>query len=193
MKAIPVIMKHMSKSEDGAHNMVSSPAKQTTYEKAAAPIYSKLTRLEDKVDKSLDYPMKKGHARSKAYTEKHGGNWVDSDKITHAAAGMHTRKAISKKLGGGTLGNIAGAVGANVLGVGHELSAFNNDHGYINGAVEAGKDIVNNFIGSVSSSKNLERNVNRYGTSGMSDATRKERTREMNAENALQKRKSKTK
>jgi hypothetical protein len=83
---------------------------------------------------------------------------------------MYTRKAISKKLGGGVLGNVAGVIGSNILGVGHELSSFNSDNGYLNGIVEAGKDIVNNAIGSVSKDKNLEKNVKKYGTSGMSKA-----------------------
>ena len=168
----------------------SKPQKsKVNYENTVQPYYSFVNKMEESVDKKLGYPVDKAYERRQAYTNLHKGNWVESDKVGHASGTMYTRQAISKKLGGGILGNVVGAVGANVLGVGHELAAFNNDHGIVNGVIEGGKDIVNNFIGSVSSSKNLERNVEKYGTDGMGSATRKERMADMKKDSPLNKQK----
>lgn len=154
-----------------------SPLKQDrpAYEKVAKPYYSAITDAEDSVNRFLDKPMAKARKKKESYEKRTKGDMTTSDSVNHAAAGMYTRKAIAKKLGGGVLGNAVGVAGANILGVGHELSAFNSDHGYWNGIVEAGKDIVNNAIGSVSNEKNVEQRVKKYGTSGMSDAEKKER------------------
>jgi len=162
---------------------------KANYENTVQPIYHHVNKMEETIDKKLDYPVDKAYERRQAYTNLHKGNWVESDKVGHASGAMYTRQAISKKLGGGILGNVVGAVGANILGVGHEIGAFNNDHGLKNGIIEGGKDIVNNFIGSVSSSKNLERNVEKYGTDGMGSATRKERMADMKKDSPLNKQK----
>jgi hypothetical protein len=146
-----------------------------TYEKITAPYYSVIIDAEDAIDKFLGKPMDKAQARRERFNARTNGNNVTSDKINHASAGMYTRKAIANKLGGGVLGNAVGVIGSNVLGVGHELSSFNSDNGYWNGIVEAGKDIVNNAIGSVSNEKNVDKRVQKYGTSGMSDAEEKAR------------------
>lgn len=169
-----------------------TPLKQTAYQKTARPVVSFLTDSEEKADAFLDKPMDKASARRKQFEKKTNGNYATSDGVNHAAAGMYTRKAISKKLGGGVVGNatgvigsnILGIIGSNILGVGHELSSFNSDHGYLNGIAEAGKDIVNNAIGSVSSDKNLEKNVKRYGTSGMSKAEEAVRLKDIKKEKA---------
>lgn len=145
------------------------------YQKATRPFYSLANRAESKVEQVLDNPMLKANKKVEQYTKTHSGYFDKIDAIRHGSASMYTRKAISKKLGGGLLGNVAGVVGSNILGAGHELSALNTDHGYKNGIIEAGKDMVNNFIGSVSSEKNLESNLKKYGNSGMSEATRNER------------------
>ena len=158
---------------------------KVNYENTVQPIYHHVNKMEETIDKKLDYPVNKAYERRQAYTNLHKGNWVESDKVGHASGAMYTRQAISKKLGGGILGNVVGAVGANLLGVGHEVGAFNNDHGLVNGVIEGGKDIVNNFIGSISSSKNLERNVEKYGTDGMGSATRKERMADMKKDSPL--------
>jgi len=158
------------------------PPSEDFYSKYSSKYYSMMNNLEDRVNKSMGNPLDKAADRRVAYTNKNKGNWVDSDKVGHAAGGMYVRQAISKKMGGGLIGKAAGVIGSNILGVGHELSSFNTDHGVASGVVEAGKDIINNFIGSVSSSKNLEKNVEKYGTSGMSEATRKERMADMRKE-----------
>ena len=170
-----------------------SPLKQAdTYNKKMEPFYSKVNEMEIGANDMLGDPVGKAVQKREAYTKANKGNWVDSDKMGHAAGGMYTRKGISKKLGGGVLGNVAGVIGANVLGIGHELGGFNSDHGYLNGAVEAGKDIVNNLIGSLSSEKNIKSNIEKYGTSGMSEATRKERVAEMKSQSPLKQKLSPT-
>ena len=164
-----------------------TPLKQTLYEKTSRPALSFLTDLEEKADVFLGKPMDKAGARRKQFEKKTNGNYATSDSVNHAAAGMYTRKAISKKLGGGVLGNAAGVIGSNILGVGHEFSSFNSDNGYLNGIVEAGKDIVNNAIGSVSKDKNLEKNVKKYGTSGMSKAEETVRLKDIKKDSPLKK------
>jgi len=158
------------------------PKTKDGYAKATSKYYSMMNNLEDRVNSSMGNPMDKAATRRTAYTKKNKGNWVESDKVGHAAGGMYARQGISKKFGNGAISKAAGVIGSNLLGVGHELSSFNSDHGITSGAIEAGKDIVNNFIGSVSSSKNLEKNVEKYGTSGMSEATRKERMADMKSQ-----------
>ena len=172
-----------------AFNLKShSPLKQEdnipskTYMKATKPFYSIANRAEAKVEQALDNPMLKANKRVDKYVKGHSGYFEDVDKIRHGSASMYTAQAISKKLGGGAIGKIAGVIGSNILGAGHEISALNTDHGYINGIVEAGKDMANNFIGSVSSEKSLESNMKRFGNNGMSDATRKERMADMKKE-----------
>ena len=152
------------------------------YRNATKPFYSLANRAEIKIDNLLGSPMDKTNKRVEKYTKENSGNWESVDAIRHGSASMYARKSISKKLGGGTLANIAGVIGSNVLGAGHELSALNTDHGYINGAVEAVKDMANNFVGSLSSEKNLESNIKRFGNNGMSDATRKERLQDIQLE-----------
>ena len=152
---------------------------RSMYEKITQPYYSSIIDLEENADVFLGKPMDKAQARREKFESKTNGNMVTSDKVNHAAAGMYTRQAISNKLGGGVLGNAAGVVGSNILGIGHELSSFNADRGYLNGIVEAGKDIVNNAIGSLSKDKNLESNIKKYGTSGMSAAEEKARLKYM--------------
>ena len=178
-----------------AYRQKSSPAKKDTpikdtYRKAVKPAYRSLRRLEDSLGQSLGGPMEKANVLADKFTSKNKGNWVDSDKIRHGAAGMYTKEAISKKLGGGLFAKAAGIIGSNALGVGHELSSFNTDHGYLAGAIEGAKDLVNNFIGSISNKKNVESNIKRYGNSGMSSATRKERVASMAAERVKVKNKS---
>lgn len=172
-----------------AFNLKSqSPLKQEenipnkAYAKATRPFYSLANRAEAKLDGLLDNPTLKANKRVEKYSKENSGNFDKVDAIRHGAASMYTRKAISKKLGGGTLANIAGVIGSNVLGAGHELSALNTDHGYINGAVEAVKDMTNNLVGSLSSEKNLESNMKRFGNNGMSEATRKERLQDIQLE-----------
>ena len=179
----------MNKNGIGPHGLggasklrSQTPLKQTAYQKTARPVVSFLTDSEEKADAFLDKPMDKASVRRKQFEKKTNGNYATSDSVNHAAAGMYTREAISKKLGGGVLGNAAGVIGSNILGVGHELSSFNSDNGYLNGIVEAGKDIVNNAIGSVSRDKNLEKNVKRYGTSGMSKAEEAVRLKDIKKE-----------
>jgi len=155
-----------------------SPMKQerpSVIGKAYAKASGYLSDVEENINTSLGNPLDKAGILADEYTKKNKGNWKSADKLRHGAAGMYTKEAISKKLGGGALGNIGGVIGSNALGIGHELSSFNKDHGYMAGATEGLKDIANNFIGSMSNKNTIASNMKKYGNSGMSEATSKER------------------
>ena len=148
--------------------------KPTLYDKASDKVYKKVYGLEERVDKSLGYPEGRAQIIADNYTSRNRGDDMKADKVRHAAASMYTRQAISKKLGGGVTGNVIGGVGANALGLAHEVASFNSDNGILNGLQEMGKDIVNNVIGSVSNKKNVVSNVEKYGTSGIGAETAKD-------------------
>jgi len=148
--------------------------KPTLYDKASDKVYKKVYGLEERVDKALGYPETRAQAIADKYTARNKGDDMKADKVRHAAASMYTRQAISKKLGGGVTGNVIGGIGANALGLAHEVASFNSDNGILNGLQEMGKDIVNNVIGSVSNKKNVVSNVEKYGTSGIGTETAKD-------------------
>lgn len=148
--------------------------KPTLYDKASDKVYKKVYGIEERVDKALGYPESKAEDIAATYAAKNKGDNMKADKIRHASASMFTRQAISKKLGGGLPGNIVGGIGANVLGLAHEVTSFNSENGILNGVQEMGKDIINNVIGSVSNKKNVISNVEKYGTSGMGTQTAKD-------------------
>jgi hypothetical protein len=167
----------------------TSPIKQEkpgvikkAYDKATTKVYGSLSNMEEKINTKLGNPLDKAGIFADEYANKDRSNLIKADKVRHSAAGMYTKEAISKKLGGGILGNAAGIIGSNLLGVGHEISSFNTDHGYLSGSIEGAKDIANNFIGSISNKKNLASNIKKYGNSGMSEATKKERMANIIAE-----------
>jgi hypothetical protein len=148
--------------------------KPTLYERASDKAYKKVYGFEESVDKSLGYPEGKAQDVASNYALKNKGDNIKADKIRHAAASMYTRQAISKKLGGGVIGNVVGGIGANVLGAAHETASFNSEFGVVNGLKEMGMDMVNNAIGSVSRKKNVVSNIEKYGTSGVGAETKKD-------------------
>jgi hypothetical protein len=148
--------------------------KPTLYERASDKTYKKVYGFEERIDKSLGNPESKAQDVASDYASKNKGDDMKADKIRHAAASMYTRQAISKKLGGGIIGNVVGGIGANVLGAAHEVASFNSEFGVVNGLKEMGMDMVNNAIGSVSRKKNVVSNVEKYGTSGIAEETRKD-------------------
>ena len=94
-------------------------------------------KMERKVDDWLGYPQEFGQ-KAAAYK----GNQIDN--VRHAAAAYKTAKALSDKVSpyiGEGLGNIAGFIGSNVLGLGHELFGENNT------GREHMEDLYNNLIG----------------------------------------------
>ena len=88
------------------------------------------------------------------------------DNIRHSAAGRYAAEAIQQKVkdlpyAGKILDylgadKVAGLVGSNLLGLGHELkSIVKDDRPFIAKAQEMGEDAFNNFVGSVVGSLNI--------------------------------------
>ena len=90
----------------------------------------------------------------------------NNDPIRHGTTGGLTAKAISDKIKntpylGGLLDfigadDLGGVVGSNVLGLGHELAAYmdygkDQDRSLLTQIKESGKDMYNNFLGSLTS------------------------------------------
>lgn len=72
------------------------------------------------------------------------------DNIRHTFAGRYTQDAISKRLGNGVVGNVAGLVGSNLMGAAHELSTIvKDDRPWPVKLRESGEDMFNNAVGSV--------------------------------------------
>ena len=83
----------------------------------------------------------------------------NADPLRHMYSSAATSKAISDKIktipyvGGAAdylgLDDVGGFVGANLLGAGHELAAFNHSGSeFFSKALESGKDMYNNLLGS---------------------------------------------
>ena len=154
--------------------LLQDKKKSSAYDKVSGKAYEKVYGFEEGIDAALGSPERKAQWDAEAYTFNNKGDDMKADKVRHAAASMHTRQAISKKLGGGIIGNVVGGVGANILGGAHEVASFNSEHGIINGLQEMAMDMTNNAIGSVSRNKNLVSNIEKYGTSGIAEETRKD-------------------
>ncbi len=89
------------------------------------------------------------------------------DNVRHAAAGRYAAEAIQKKVKevpyvGKILDflgadKVAGFVGSNVLGLGHEVKTIvKDDRPFIAKVQELGEDTFNNFIGSIVGSLNID-------------------------------------
>jgi hypothetical protein len=154
--------------------LLQDKKKPSVYDKVSGKAYEKMYGFEEDIDAALGSPERKAQNIASSYTKKNKGDDMKSDKVRHATASMYTRKSISNKLGGGLIGNIIGGVSANVLGAAHEVASFNSEFGMLNGLKEMGMDMVNNAIGSVSKEKNVISNVEKYGTSGIAEETRKD-------------------
>jgi hypothetical protein len=114
------------------------PIKQT--KKKPKPV-----TIESKVNSYLGDP--KGRAEEMSDMNPNN-DYVDN--VRHAFAGRYTQEAISKKMGGGIIGNIGGLIGANAMGIGHELSNITKDTRSIGTVVrESAEDAFNNAVGSV--------------------------------------------
>lgn len=72
------------------------------------------------------------------------------DNIRHASAGRYTQEAVSRRLGGGILGNITGIVASNALGTAHEAKNIIKDKRPWGVKLrESGEDMINNAFGSL--------------------------------------------
>lgn len=148
--------------------------KPSIYDKVSGKAYEKVYGFEEGIDAALGSPERKAQDMATSYTKQNKGDDMKADKVRHASASMYTRQAISNKLGGGLIGNVIGGISANALGAAHEIASFNGEFGMVNGLKEMGMDMANNLIGSVSNKKNLVSNIEKYGTSGIAEETRKD-------------------
>jgi len=114
--------------------------------------------LEGSINKSLGNPMQKAHTAAyqlagKWYNPK-TKQWEENDPVDnfrHPMAGRYVSEEIQNKLYNiPVVSQIAGMVGSNALGVGHELSTLFNPkdkRGWYDKIRESGEDIFNNAVG----------------------------------------------
>ena len=98
--------------------------------------------LEADIDKWLDHPKGKAYANANL-----------KDNTRHSLAGMYTQQAIKDKVDIPIIGDALGFVGANAMGLGHEISTLYKDgfkdwESLYNKTIESGEDTFNNFVGS---------------------------------------------
>ena len=137
---------------------------EPTYEQKIKDTTGKLKNLEAKINKSLGSPMADSFNYSVIPEEQIREAMVNDgevrDALRHTAAGYKTSKAIEKKVKnvpyiGGFLDKIgadklAGFVGSNVLGAGHEAIGYLTSKDWRDPRViaeEAYEDMYNNFMG----------------------------------------------
>jgi len=110
--------------------------------------------LEQKIDKRLGYPMKKAFDAAAAfeidrYNKKLEG--IPTDNYRHPMGAKYTSEAIQREfpsfLKGTGIPEVAGFVGANALGLGHEIKAFNSDRPLWESIRSTGEDLYNNAFG----------------------------------------------
>lgn len=143
-----------------AYGNGSKVTTRTVVTKSANPTPS----LEKQINKELGYPMRKA-----AEAADSGEKWFNPktkkwekedpvDNLRHAMAGKYTAEAIADKFPGWMqytpIPKTVGFLGANVLGIGHELTAINKNPNYSwwDKTREAGEDIFNNLVGATAGS-----------------------------------------
>jgi hypothetical protein len=111
-----------------------------------------LRKIEKDINKYLDYPMGKAFEETEALAPE---GEDPADNLRHGLAGMYTGEAIANKFPKvlqdyTPIPKVAGFLGSNILGVGHELAALQNGEVQSLGTelIESGEDLYNNFIGS---------------------------------------------
>jgi len=145
---------------------------ESWYDKASSWVSSKVNyvtggKLESDVGRFLGNPAAKGHQAALDYTKGVNPGEDEDDAVRHAVTALESKKAISEKIGGGPVGDFIGGIGANVLGVGHEISNFNTQEGILSGVQELLEDVGNNAIGAASNSqKDAIKNVKEKGWDG---------------------------
>jgi len=108
-----------------------------------------LKKLERKVGESIGKPMNRGVNYSIDAVKNKKAK--EEDTLRHAYSAMETNKAIQDKTGNiPFISSKLGFLGANALGVGHELiHLFQSTPDEVR---ESGEDIINNFVGSLAGS-----------------------------------------
>lgn len=130
-------------------SMIYDPQANTwdsTHSEKTLNVYDRRMSFEDRLNKSLGDPMGKA-AREAAEGLEPGEDQVDN--FRHPLAGMYTQQAIAKKTGNiPIVSPVLGWVGANIMGVGHELGTIFNDNRPLKyKGREALEDIFNNAYG----------------------------------------------
>ena len=112
--------------------------------------------LEQKIDKRLGYPMKKAFDAAEAFSIDRYNKKLDqvnTDNYRHPMGAKYTSEAIQREfpsfLKGTGIPEVAGFVGANALGLGHEIKAFNSDRPLWESIRSTGEDLYNNGFGSI--------------------------------------------
>jgi hypothetical protein len=113
-------------------------------------LMSKLRKTENSINDWLGNPMDKAYdAADHASVTAFGKSNDPIDNYRHPMAGRYTSEAIQNKLGNiPVLSQAAGFLGANALGIGHELTTIVRDtRPWPTKLREAGEDAFNNMVG----------------------------------------------
>ena len=122
-----------------------------------------LYQIEDLIGYHLDYPNGKGETFATMPGEENS-----IDNLRHAGSARYTAEAIGQKVKdipyvGGLLDFVgvdkaAGLIGANVLGLGHELTSFfgEDERSFLTKIQEMGEDSFNNLVGSIVGSTDMD-------------------------------------
>jgi len=105
-----------------------------------------LGSMEEAVNKYLGYPQE----RAINLSEQMGNPGEDPiDNVRHSTAAMYTQQAIKDKIGIPIVGDALGFLGANAMGIGHELGTiFRDERPWDVKLRESAEDELNNFAGS---------------------------------------------
>jgi len=100
---------------------------------------------EERINSFLGDPMGKAERDADIYPTEE-----PVDNVRHTSAGRYTQEALSKKLGGGMVANIAAIAATNLFGLAHEARNFRKDsRPFAVKARESGEDMYNNAVGSL--------------------------------------------
>jgi len=113
---------------------------------------------EKAIEEYLGYPQKAGVAAAENIDPKTGWHFLPTDNIRHSVSSYKTAKGISDKVSpyvGNFYGNLAGTLGANVLGLAHEIQnlpnqmdpVFKGERPLLDPFIENAHDLYNNFVG----------------------------------------------
>ena len=116
--------------------------------------------VEERINNWLGSPMERAEDKADQLAEKWYNpktkQWESEDQtdnFRHPLAGRYTAEAISNKFPGWMrstgIPNVAGFIGANILGIGHEIKSPNRNPNYSmwDTIRESGEDAFNNFVG----------------------------------------------
>jgi len=110
-----------------------------------------LDKIQRGTESWLGHPMRKAQVRASDIDEDHNEAGVDNQR--HALAAMYTKKAIENKFPNlmkyTGIPQVAGFVGANAMGIGHELAEPNRSMPWQGALKEGAEDVYNNFVGTL--------------------------------------------